>query len=102
MIQLPLLCIGRTTAGNLALGTAETPPEFLTRKDIAGGVVIDVYEVQSTIERMVIQMQGVAKFKAPIAINGVFAVTFQEAEEVLFFLRDPAGYDSDARQYLTD
>lgn len=102
MIQFPLFCVGRASNGNLALGIVDTPTDFLDGKSVIVGVVLDTYKIQSTIDRIEKQMQSVAKFKAPISINEDFAVSYQEAEEVLFFLRDPEGYHEKASYYFTE
>ena len=102
MIQFPLFCVGRASNGNLALGIVDTPSDFFDGQRVIGGVVLDAYTILDTINRIEIQMQGVAKFKAPIFINETFAVTYQEAEEVLFFLRDPEGYHEKASNYFTE
>lgn len=102
MIQLPLFGIGRSIKGGLALGLVDSPSDFLDNKTVIWGIVLDVYSVQDTIDRIEKQMQAVSNCKAPVAVKNDFAVTYQEAEEVLYFLRDPVGYNDKARGYFAD
>lgn len=103
MIQLPLYyCIGRASNGNLALGIVDTPRDFFDTQSIIGGAAVDAYAKQNTIDRIEKQLRGAAKFKAPISLSEDFAVTYQEAEEVVFFLRDPKGYHEKASNYFTE